>query len=148
MTDRSHTDIVIDTNVWVGSGGSGTPERETVETVLDGRARMYLTPSLAFEYEKQLHRYRVKMGLSTQDVVDLIDLIYDVAVKRRKIWYRAPTFVADLSDTFVLGAVLGTRATALVTHNTVDFTGSDQFIGAPSWNVTLLTPCEYLDQLD
>lgn len=143
-----HTQIVLDTNVWISAMHSTTgPARETVETVLHGPCRMHLTAPLVFEYEEKLFAKSRLVGLSKSEIVDLIDYICAVGETHPKTWFRAPLFVTDPGDAFVLDAVLSTPATALVTRNTVDFTGDRQFLGARSWNVPLLTPREYLAQL-
>jgi len=123
------------------------PAREAVETVLQGPCRMHLTTPLVLEYEEQFHRNRSLIGLSSDEITALVDLICEVGEKHPKTWFGAPLFVTDPGDTFVLEAVLSTPATALVTRNTVDFTGSQQFLGVRSWNVPLLTPREHLSQL-
>lgn len=108
---------------------------------------MHLTASLVLEYEEQFLANYHLVQLSRDEVTALVDLICEVGEKHPKTRFRAPLFVADPGDTFVLEAVISTPATALVTQNTVDFTGSQRFLGAPSWNVPLLTPREYLSQL-
>jgi predicted nucleic acid-binding protein len=123
------------------------PAREAVETVLHGPCRMHLTAPLVLEYEEQFQKNRLLVGLSRDEITALVDLICAVGEKHPKTWFGAPLFVTDPGDTFVLETVLSTPATALVTRNTVDFTGSQQFLGARSWNVPLLTPREYLSQL-
>jgi len=147
-TSIPHTQVVLDTNVWVSAmhSANGT-NRAAVDTVLEGACVMHLTAPLVFEYEEQLLRNSHLTGLSRQEVIDLVDVICAAAETHRKRWFGAPTFVTDPDDAFVLDAVLTTPATALVTSNTVDFTGSKQFLGAKTWNVPLLTPREYLSQL-
>lgn len=108
---------------------------------------MHLTAPLVLEYEEKLLAKRSLVGLSRGEITDLIDYICAVGAKHPQTWFRAPLFVTDPGDTFVLEAALSTPATALVTRNTVDFTGSQRFLGARSWNVPLLTPREYLSQL-
>lgn len=123
------------------------PARKAVETVLHGPCRMHITAPLVLEYEEQLLANARLVELSRSEVTELVDLICAVGEKHPKTWVRAPLFVTDPRDTFVLEAVVSTPATALVTRNTVDFTGSERFTGARSWNVPLLTPREYLSQL-
>lgn len=123
------------------------PAREAVETVVHGPCRMHLTAPLVLEYEEQFLANYPLVGLSRDEITALVDLICTVGETHPKTWFRAPIFVADPGDTFVLDAVLSTPATALVTRNAVDFTGSQQFLGARTWNVPLLTPREYLSQL-
>jgi predicted nucleic acid-binding protein len=108
---------------------------------------MHLTTPLVLEYEEQFLANAPLIELSRNETTALVDLICTVGETHPKTWFKAPLFVADPEDTFVLDAVLSTPATVLVTRNTVDFTGSQQFLGARTWNVPLLTPREYLSQL-
>lgn len=146
QSSYSHTQLVIDTNIWVSALiNSEGPPRDVIDRVLSGACNMHLTVPIVFEYEKEIRRYRPLMNLSKKEATRVIDLICDVGHQHNPtVNFQQRIFAWDQDDAHVLQAVVSTPATALITKNVVDFAGPSGFTGAPSWNICVLTAREYL----
>ncbi len=95
---------------------------------------------LVLEYEAVLKRQAVEVGLSYDDIDDIIDYLCSVARRTTVFFLWRPT-LRDPKDDFVLELAVNAECDAIVTYNTRDFRGAERF------GIRLLTPKDLLQQL-
>jgi putative PIN family toxin of toxin-antitoxin system len=119
--------VVLDTNVVIAALRSrrGASFR-VLELVGLGRFKLTVSVPLALEYEAVLNRHRVTVGLTQQDIRDLVDYLCSVS-DRRVIYYLWRPYLRDPKDDFVLEAAVAGECQGIVTFNVRDFDGIDQF---------------------
>lgn len=78
--------------------------------------------------------------MNEKDIRDLIDYICDVAVWQ-EIFFLWRPHLRDPNDDLILELAVAAGCDAVVTHNTRDFTGAEQF------GVQVLTPGAFLHSL-
>lgn len=134
--------IVIDTNVWVAAfrskrGASWSLIRE----IGRGAFKMHVSTPLVLEYEAVFHRQRERMNLSQAEVEQLVDLICELGIQQREVFYLWRPFVADPDDAHVLELAVVAQADFLVTFNKRDFPHAGAF------GIRLATPYEFLTDI-
>lgn len=92
---------------------------------------------LILEYEDAAKRIAREVGLTHANLDDILDYICSVA-RRRKIHFLWRPFLKDPQDDHVLELAVESGCKFIVTHNTRDFTGSEQF------GIRVVTPKEFL----
>ena len=92
---------------------------------------------LVLEYEAVLLRQRAQIGLSREDVGDVIDYLCSVA-KLHDIYYLWRPVLKDPKDDFVLELAVRAECTTIVTHNLGDFAQCDRF------GIAAVTPRDFL----
>ena len=105
-----------------------------------GSFEISVSVPLVLEYESVAKRICESVGLSLQDVDDIIDYICQIAT-HRKIFYLWRPFLRDPMDDMVLEVAVESGAEYLVTHNTRHFRGTESF------GVKVVTPQEFLKEL-
>lgn len=119
--------IVIDTNVLVTAQ---RPKRgasvRLISLVGTGRFDIHVSVPLVLEYEAVLLRYRAELGLTQEDVADLIDALCALA-KHQKIYFLWRPYLRDWNDEMVLELAVAAQCGYIVTHNQRDFSGTDKF---------------------
>jgi putative PIN family toxin of toxin-antitoxin system len=131
--------IVIDTNVLV----SGLRSRRGAAFRLLGlvgleKFDLHVSVSLVVEYEAVLKSGVI--SLTAQAIDDVIDYLCSVA-SHVKVFYLWRPFLRDPKDDMLLELAVAAGCDTIVTYNGKDFAGSDQF------NVRILTPKEFLDEI-
>ncbi len=119
--------IVIDTNVLVTAQRSkrGASAR-LISLVGTGRFDIHVSVPLVLEYEAVLMRYRAELGLTQEDVADLIDALCALA-KHQKIYFLWRPYLRDRNDEMVLELAVAAQCGYIVTYNQRDFSGTDKF---------------------
>lgn len=107
----------------------GTDEFETAVSV-----------PLVLEYEEVLKSQSKSLGLTHEDVGDLIDYLCAVSVQQQVFFLWRPQ-LPDPDDDTVLELAANARCEVIVTHNVRDFVGSERF------GVRVMTPGQFLKQL-
>lgn len=119
--------IVIDTNVLVTAQ---RPKRgasvRLISLVGTGRFDIHVSVPLVLEYEAVLLRYRAELGLTQEDVADLIDALCALA-KHQKIYFLWRPYLRDWNDEMVLELAVAAQCGYIVTYNQRDFSGTDKF---------------------
>lgn len=133
--------IVLDTNVLVSALRSNQGASYKVLMLLGGeRVEVCLSVALALEYEAVLMRPVSGIRLTAAQKEDVLDYLCTACI-RQKVHFLWRPVLKDPGDDLVLEAAVASSAEAIVTHNTRDFLGAEQF------NVKILTPQEFLKRL-
>ncbi len=119
--------LVIDTNVWVAAFRSRTgASRRVIDRVLEGEFDLHLTVPLLMEYEEIFLRERKAMGLTEEEVENLLAFITALGI-RHEVHFLWRWQVADPDDAHVLEAAVTADCTHLVTFNERDLREAEQF---------------------
>ncbi len=119
--------LVIDTNVWVAAFRSRMgASRRVIDQVLEGEFDLHLTVPLLMEYEEIFLRERRAMGLTEEEVENLLAFITAVGI-RHKVHFLWRWQVPDPDDAHVLEAAVTADCTYLVTFNERDLREAEQF---------------------
>lgn len=131
-------DVVLDTNVIVAALRSrrGASNR-LLSLVGTHRFEIHDSVALVLEYEDVLQRHRTELGLSEDDVTDLIDALCSMA-HHHKIYFLWRPVLSDANDELLLELAVTARCEYIVTHNVGDFKGIERF------GVQAITPREFL----
>ena len=119
--------IVIDTNVLVTAQRSKRgASAKLLSLVGTGRFDIHVSVPLVLEYEAVLLRYRGELGLTQEDVADVIDALCALA-KPQQIYFLWRPYLRDRNDEMVLELAVAARCGYIVTYNQRDFSGADKF---------------------
>ena len=134
MTPR----IVLDTNVLVAALRSQQGASFKVLSLVGlGRFSLHLSVPLVLEYEEVLLRYEKDLTVTSEDIKDLLDYLWAVALPQ-DIFFLWRPFLKDADDDMVLELAANASCEVIVSFNVKDFGGSEQF------GVEALTPREFL----
>ncbi|MCA9970621.1 MAG: putative toxin-antitoxin system toxin component, PIN family [Anaerolineales bacterium] len=134
--------IVIDTNVIVaGLRSKRGSSYRLLQQVGRGHFDINLSVPLVLEYEEVLHNMLPFLALTSQDIENFIDYLCSVAHQHQIFYLWRPT-LRDPSDEMLLELAVKAQCKWIVTFNTRDFHGSEDF------GVTAVTPAEFLDFLE
>jgi putative PIN family toxin of toxin-antitoxin system len=131
-------DIVLDTNVIIAALHSKKgASNKLLSLVGTHKFEIHDSVALILEYEDVIQRHRAELGLSHNDVTDLIDSLCSMA-HHHKVYFLWRPFLSDVDDELVLELAVTAQCEYIVTHNIRDFKGIDQF------GVQAVTPKEFL----
>ena len=130
--------IVIDTNVVIAALRSKKgASYKLLSLVGPKRFKTHDSVALVLEYEDIIQRYRVELGLSQDDVSDLVDSLCALA-KHHKIYFLWRPSLPDANDELILELAVSAQCDYIVTHNLSDFKGVEKF------GVKAVTPGAFL----
>jgi putative PIN family toxin of toxin-antitoxin system len=130
--------VVIDTNVIIAGLRSRRGSAFQLLALIDtGQFNIHLSVPLVLEYTEVLLRELPNLYLSREEVDDLIDFYCAVGV-RHEIFFLWRPFLRDPKDDMVLELAVKAGCQSIITFNTRDFAGVEQF------GVSLLEPSEFL----
>jgi len=130
--------VVIDTNVIVAGLRSRRGSAFKLLTLIDtGQFDIHLSVPLVLEYTEVLLRELPNLYLSREEVDELIDFYCAVGVQH-KIFFLWRPLLRDPKDEMVLELAVKAECEIIITYNTRDFAGVEQF------GVQLLKPSEFL----
>ena len=119
--------IVIDTNVLVTAQRSKRgASAKLLSLVGTGRFDIHVSVPLVLEYEAMLLRQRVELGLTYDDVNDVIDALCALA-KHQNVYFLWRPYLRDRNDEMVLELAVAAQCDCIVTYNQADFSGADKF---------------------
>ncbi|MGD9546687.1 MAG: putative toxin-antitoxin system toxin component, PIN family [Candidatus Krumholzibacteriia bacterium] len=119
--------IVLDTNVLVSALRSRSGASfQVLSRVGLGRFDIVLSVPLVLEYESVTKRLSRSMGLTHEDIDDILDYLCRVGILRG-IFYLWRPVLRDPKDDMVLEAAVEGGCGFIVTHNIDDFTGCASF---------------------
>ncbi len=78
------------------------------------------------EYEEVLLRYREELGLTQDDVADVVDALCALG-KHHKIYFLWSPYLRDRNDEMVLELAVTARCDYIITYNQQDFSGAEKF---------------------
>lgn len=130
--------IVIDTCVFISALRSRNGASYILLALIDDPGfEFYLSVPLVLEYEAVAKRMSRSIGLTHQDIDDVIDYMCTIG-KHRKVHFLWRPNLKDPGDDFVLELAVESGCEYIVTHNIRDFSGSEKF------GVKVITPQELL----
>jgi putative PIN family toxin of toxin-antitoxin system len=130
--------VVIDTNVIVAGLRSRRGSAFQLITLIGtGRFDIHLSVPLVLEYTDVLLRELPKLSLSREEVDDLIDFFCAVG-GQHEIFFLWRPFLRDPKDDMVLEIAVKAGCESIITYNTRDFAGVEQF------GLNILEPSEFL----
>ena len=130
--------IVIDTNVIIAGLRSRRGSAfQLLSLIGTGKFDMHLSVPLVLEYTDVLLRELPNLYLSREEVDDLIDFYCSVGIPH-KIFFLWRPFLRDPKDDMVLELAVKAGCQSIITYNTRDFAGVEQF------GLSLLEPSGFL----
>ncbi|MDY7049699.1 MAG: putative toxin-antitoxin system toxin component, PIN family [Microcystis panniformis WG22] len=130
--------IVIDTNVIVAGLRSRRGSAFQLLTLIGtGQFDIHLSVPLVLEYTDVLLRELPNLYLSREEVDDLIDFYCSVGTPH-EIFFLWRPFLRDPKDDMVLELAVKAGCQSIITYNTRDFAGVEQF------GIILLEPTGFL----
>ena len=130
--------VVIDTNVIVAGLRSRRGSAFQLLSFIDtDQFEIHLSVPLVLEYREVLLRELPNLYLNRDEVDDLIDFYCAVGVLH-EIFFLWRPFLRDPKDEMVLELAVKAGCESIITYNTRDFAGVEQF------GLKLLRPSEFL----
>ena len=105
-----------------------------------GKFNVSISIPLVLEYEDAAKRLLGSISLNMHDIDDIINYICRIA-NWRNIFYLWRPFLKDPKDDMVLELAVAGQCGTIVTFNTKDFEGIEQF------GVRVLTPIKFLEEI-
>lgn len=133
---------VLDTNVLIAGLRSqhGASHRLLREIGSNPSFQLHLSVPLVLEYEEVAKRQSRALGLSHQDIEDVIDYLCSVA-GRHEIFYLWRPYLPDPEDDMVLELAVEAGCQRIVTFDQRGFRGAEQF------GVKAVTPQDFLREI-
>ena len=133
--------IVVDTNVFISALRSQHGASYKLFILVDsGKFKLNVSVPLAVEYEEVSKRLARKLGLTLQDIDDILDYVLSVA-NRQPIYYLWRPLLKDPKDDMVLELAVSAGCEIIVTYNKRDFAGVEPF------GLRVLTAQEFLQEI-
>jgi len=137
-TDMAIPQIVLDTNVLISAQRSRRGASSKLLSLLGtGKFEVHLSVALVLEYEEILIRYRLDLGLSQDDVTDLVDALCALG-QPHEIYYQWRPYLRDADDEFVLDLAVAAGCGYIISFNQRHFVGVERF------GMRVVTPSEFL----
>jgi len=133
--------VVIDTSVLIaGMRSAFGASYQLLQRLGRGEFTTSVSVPLVLEYESVAKRQARELGLTFDDVDDVLDYVCSIA-EPHEIFYLWRPFLSDPRDDLVLELAVEANADFIVTHNLRDFVGVEQF------GVEALSPGAFLRHL-
>jgi putative PIN family toxin of toxin-antitoxin system len=133
--------IVIDTNVFIAALRARRGLSHKLLYLIDSdKFKVNMSVPLALEYEDAAKRMIGEISLTAHDIDDIINYICRVA-NQRSIFYLWRPFLKDPRDDMVLELAVAGECGIIVTYNTKDFEGIEQF------GLHAMTPKQFLIEI-
>ena len=138
---RKKVRIILDTNVlFAGLYSSRGASFRVLQAIEEGKLKVVLSTTLLFEYEDILKRNQVVLGLTNQEIEKILDYLC-MQSEHQKIYFLWRPFLADLKDDHLLELAIASGTKLIVTQNTKDFKGAEEF------GIRSITPKELLEEI-
>ena len=135
--------LIIDTNVLIAALRSANGASHALLALVGhGLFTIGVTTALVLEYEAVASRDLAALGMTGDDLRDLLDYLCQVG-QRTVVRYRVRPSLPDPGDELVLEAAVACGAAWIVTHNVRDLAA-----GASRFGVEVLTPGDALRRLE
>ena len=101
---------------------------------------MVISTTLLFEYEDILKRNQVILGLSNEEIEKILDY-FCTRSEHQKIYFLWRPRLPDPKDDHLLELAIASDTNLIVTHNTKDFKGVEEF------GIRPITPKKLLEEI-
>lgn len=133
--------VILDNNVVVSALRSNLGSSfRLLSLVGQGEFEINLSVPLVLEYEEVCKRLLNDIPLDVDDIEAIIDFLCSVA-RLHEIYFLWRPLLRDPKDDMVLELAVTSQAEFIVTFNTTDFEGAEQF------GVSVVTPTEFLREI-
>ena len=133
--------VVIDTNVFISAQRSQKgASAKLVSLIGTGAFEIHISVPLALEYESVLMRQRTELGITQDDVNDLVDAVCALA-QRHNIHFLWRPSLPDEKDEMILELAVAAQCEYIITYNRRDFPGVEQF------GLAILDPRTFLQKI-
>jgi len=133
--------IILDPNVLLAGLRSQRGASYKLLTMLnDSRWQLNISTALVFEYEEILKRQQAELGLSLEDIDNIIEALCAIANKR-SIFYLWRPLSNDPDDDFLLDLALEAQADYIITYNRKDLQPASKF------GIKVITPKQFLQSI-
>lgn len=133
--------VVLDTNVLIAAQRSKRgASAKLMSLVGTDRFEIHLSVPLVLEYEEVLLRQRVSLGLTPEDVTDLVDALCALGY-HHKIYFLWRPYLRDAKDELILDLAVAAQCDYIVTHNQKDFVGTGKF------GIRVVNPKTFLEEI-
>ncbi len=138
---REKERIILDTNVlYAGLYSSKGASFRILQAIDKDKLRMVISTTLLFEYEDILKRNQVGLGLSNQEIDRVLDY-FCMMSDHQKIYFLWRPYLPDPKDDHLLELAVASGTKLIMTHNTKDFQGIEEF------GIRPITPKEMLEEI-
>jgi putative PIN family toxin of toxin-antitoxin system len=138
---RKKVRIILDTNVlYAGLYSSRGASFRVLQAIEKGELKVVISTTLLFEYEDILKRNQVVLGLTNQEIENILDYLC-MQSEHQKIYFLWRPCLVDPKDDHLLELAIASRTKVIVTHNAKDFRGAEEF------GVRSITPKELLEEI-
>ena len=133
--------VVLDTNVIVsGLRSTRGSAFRILKLVGSGHFDIHLSVPLVLEYREVLSRELPNLHITVTDIEELIEVHCSVATRHRIFFLWRP-YLPDPKDDMVLELAVKAGCDSVVTYNTRDFVGIQQF------GIKTIVPSEFLQSI-
>jgi putative PIN family toxin of toxin-antitoxin system len=138
---RKKTRIILDTNVlYAGIFSSKGASFKVLQAIEEGKVQIVISTTLLFEYEDILKRNQLTLGLSDQEIEKILDY-FCMQSEHQKIYFLWRPRLPDPKDDHLLELAIASGTKLIVTHNTKDFQGVEEF------DIRSITPKKLLEEI-
>ncbi|MDD5675962.1 MAG: putative toxin-antitoxin system toxin component, PIN family [Chitinivibrionales bacterium] len=135
-------DIVLDTNViFSGLYSQYGSSYTLLSEIGKGKFNVHVSVPLIFEYEDVLMRNQKELGLSVEEINEVLEFLCSVS-NPHLLYYSWRPCLNDPDDEMLLELAIAANARFIVTHNIRHFKGIHGF------NVRAIKPSEFLKLLE
>ena len=135
------TRIILDTNVlYAGLYSSKGASFRVLQAIKKDRLKLVMSTTLLFEYEDILKRNQFVLGLSDEEIEKILDYLC-LQSEHQKIYFLWRPRLPDPKDDHLLELAVASGTKLIVTHNTKDFKGIEEF------GIRSLTPKELMEEI-
>lgn len=133
--------LVLDTNVIIAAQRSQRgASAKLLSLIGTDRFEIHLSVPLVLEYEEVLLRQRVALGLTPEDVTDLVDALCALG-HAHNIYFLWRPYLRDAKDELVLDLAVAAQCDCIITYNQKDFVGTEKF------GIRVLDPKTFLAEI-
>ena len=133
--------IVIDTNIIIAAQRSKRgASAKLMSLVGTGLFEIHVSVPLVLEYEEVLLRQRISLGLTEDDVGDLVDGFCTLA-HHHKIYFLWRPSLRDKRDELILELAVAAGCNWIITYNRKDFVGAEKF------GIRVIEPKAFLQEI-
>ena len=133
--------IVIDTNIIIAAQRSiRGASAKLMSLVGTGLFEIHVSVPLVLEYEEVLLRQRISLGLTEDDVGDLVDGFCTLA-HHHKIYFLWRPSLRDKRDELILELAVAAGCNWIITYNRKDFVGAEKF------GIRVIEPKAFLQEI-